>query len=84
LRALYKAQEGHELEILILSDHGNNHAGVGQRVEIRTFLKNAGYRITNSIVYPKDVVLPTVGIESWWKFIMRPPKPKPSCNCSRI
>jgi hypothetical protein len=65
LRALYQAQEGHELEILILSDHGNNHAGVGQRVEIRTFLKNAGYRITNSIVYPKDIILPTVGIESW-------------------
>ncbi len=65
LRALYKAREGHELEILILSDHGNNHAGVGQRVEIRTFLKNAGYRITNSITNPKDVVLPTAGIESW-------------------
>jgi hypothetical protein len=65
LRAVYQAREGHELEILILSDHGNNHAGVGQRVEIRTFLKNAGYRITNSIVYPKDIVLPTVGIESW-------------------
>jgi hypothetical protein len=65
LRARYKAQEGHELEILILSDHGNNHAGVGQRVEVRTFLKNAGYRITNSIANPKDVVLPTVGIESW-------------------
>jgi hypothetical protein len=65
LRAIYKAREGHDLEILILSDHGNNHAGVGQRVEIRTFLKNAGYRITNSIVNPKDVVLPTTGIESW-------------------
>jgi len=65
LRALYKAREGHELEILILSDHGNNHAGVGQRIEIRTFLKKAGYQITNSIVNPKDVVLPTTGIESW-------------------
>ena len=65
LRAIYKAREGHDLEILILSDHGNNHAGVGQRVEIRTFLKNAGYRVTNSIVNPKDVVLPTTGIESW-------------------
>ena len=65
LRAIYQAREGHDLEILILSDHGNNHAGVGQRVEIRSFLKNAGYRVTNSIVYPKDIVLPTVGIESW-------------------
>ena len=65
LRALYKAREGHDLEILILSDHGNNHAGVGRRVEIQSFLENAGCRITNSIVYPKDVVLPTTGIESW-------------------
>ncbi|MGO8927266.1 MAG: alkaline phosphatase family protein [Limisphaerales bacterium] len=65
LRARYKAQEGRELEILILSDHGNNHAGPAKRVEIRTFLKKAGYRITNSILGPKDVVLPTVGVESW-------------------
>ena len=65
LRVLYKAREGRDLEILILSDHGNNHAGVGQRIEIRTFLKNAGYRITNSIMSPKDIVLPTAGIESW-------------------
>jgi Type I phosphodiesterase / nucleotide pyrophosphatase len=65
LRALYKAREGHDLEILILSDHGNNHAGVGRRIEIQTFLKNAGYRITNSIVNSRDVVLPTTGIESW-------------------
>jgi hypothetical protein len=65
LRALYKAREGRELEILILSDHGSNHAGVGQRVEIRAFLKKAGYRIAKFIVNPKDVVLPTTGIESW-------------------
>jgi hypothetical protein len=65
LRARYKAQEGRELEILILSDHGNNHAGPAKRVEIRTFLKRVGYRITKSILEPKDVVLPTVGIESW-------------------
>jgi hypothetical protein len=65
LRALYKAREGRDLEILILSDHGNNHAGVGQRIEIQTFLNKAGYRITKSIQNPKDVVLPLAGIESW-------------------
>jgi hypothetical protein len=65
LRALYKAREGRDLEILILSDHGNNHAGVGQRIEIQTFLTKAGYRITKSIVNPKDIVLPMAGIESW-------------------
>jgi hypothetical protein len=65
MRARYRAQEGHDLQILILSDHGHNHAGPGKRVEIRAFLKNAGYQITESIKNPKDVVLPTTGIESW-------------------
>jgi len=65
LRAHYRAREGRDLEILILSDHGNNHAGAGQRVEVRSFLRKAGYRITKSIQKPKDIVLPTVGIESW-------------------
>ena len=53
LRATYRAREGRELEILILSDHGNNHAGPAKRVEIRTFLKRAGYRLTKSIPGPE-------------------------------
>jgi hypothetical protein len=65
LRRTYRATEGRELEILILSDHGNNHAGPAERVEIQTFLKRAGYRVAKSIRDPKDVVLPTAGIESW-------------------
>ena len=65
LRADYKKREGRDLEIVILSDHGNNHAGRGKRVEIRAFLTKAGYRITKSLEDPKDVVLPTTGIESW-------------------
>lgn len=65
LRARYRAQEGRDLQIVILSDHGHNHAGPGQRVEIQSFLKKAGYRIAQSIVNPKDVVIPTAGIETW-------------------
>lgn len=65
LRATYKAREGRELEILILSDHGNNHAGSGKRVPIRSFLKKSGYQITSAIHGSKDIVLPTAGMESW-------------------
>ena len=65
LRADYKAREGRDLEILMLSDHGNNHAGAGQRVRIRSFLEDAGYRVAKSIVDSNDVVLPTCGIQSW-------------------
>jgi hypothetical protein len=65
LRARYKAREGRELEILVLSDHGSNHAGPAKRVPVRAFLKQAGYRITKSIRDLKDIVLPTAGIETW-------------------
>ena len=65
LRARYKALEGRDLQIVILSDHGHNHAGPGRRVKIQAFLEKAGYQIAQSIANPKDVVLPTAGIESW-------------------
>jgi hypothetical protein len=65
LRVRYRAREGRDLEILLLSDHGNNHAGPGKRVQVRALLKKAGYRITQSISTSRDVVLPTAGIESW-------------------
>jgi len=65
LRARYRAKEGRDLQIVILSDHGHNHAGRGKRVEVRAFLEKAGYRIAQSITSSKDVVLPTVGIETW-------------------
>lgn len=61
----YQASEGRNLEILILSDHGNNRAGAGKRVPIRAFLKHAGYRVTDGIRSAKDIVLPTVGIQCW-------------------
>jgi len=65
LRADYKAQTGHDLEIVILSDHGHNHAGRGLRVRDGEFLKHAGYHVGKTIAGPKDVVLPIVGIEDW-------------------
>ncbi|MDB6067190.1 MAG: hypothetical protein JWR26_3398 [Pedosphaera sp.] len=74
LRARYKAREGRDLEILILSDHGNNHAGPGKRVKIRAFLERSGYRVAKSIVKPNDVVLPTCGIESWVEIHNSPPE----------
>ncbi|HEV8544337.1 MAG TPA: alkaline phosphatase family protein, partial [Verrucomicrobiae bacterium] len=65
LRATYRAREGRELQVLILSDHGNDRAGGGKRIGIRRFLKKHGYRVAKIIAGPKDVVLPTAGIESW-------------------
>lgn len=65
LRAAYRAENGRDLEIVLLSDHGHNHAGRGKRVEIEAFLKNHDYHVCKAIHGPEDVVLPTVGVESW-------------------
>src|SRR5262249_10019287 len=62
LRAIYRAREGRELEILILSDHGNDGAGRAKRIGIKSFLKKYGYRVTKTISDQMDVVLPTAGI----------------------
>lgn len=65
VRAQYKAAEGRDLQIAIVSDHGHNHAGRGERVQVKGFLEKAGYRMTRSIHDSRDVVLPTSGIEDW-------------------
>ena len=70
----YQASEGRKLELLILSDHGNNHAGAGKRLPIRAFLEDAGYRVTDGIHRAKDVVLPTVGIQCWVELHCAPPE----------
>ncbi len=74
LREVYRTREGRELEILLLSDHGNNHAGGGKRIAVQSFLKHAGYHITKSLKEPNDVVLPTAGIESWIEIHNSPAK----------
>lgn len=65
MRARYRKMTGRDLQIVILSDHGHNHAGPGKRVLIRSFLEKAGYRIADSLACSNDVVLPTTGIETW-------------------
>lgn len=65
LQGQYRARTGHDLEILILSDHGNNHAGRGKRLPILRFLKEAGYHISTSIHDSHDVALPSAGIQTW-------------------
>jgi len=65
MRAQYQARQGHDLQIVILSDHGHNHAGRGIRARESAFLEQAGYHVAKSITSPRDVVLPIVGVENW-------------------
>jgi len=53
---------GRRLEILIVSDHGNNHRDQGKLVDLRERLKAAGFRVKRAIEGPKDVAFTTGGI----------------------
>ncbi|HTR41213.1 MAG TPA: alkaline phosphatase family protein [Pseudomonadales bacterium] len=74
MRARYRAQTGRDLQIVLLSDHGHNHAGRGERVQVVAYLESAGYNITRTIDGTKDVVLPTAGIEDWIEIHNDPPE----------
>jgi hypothetical protein len=65
MRAQYRSRVGRDLPIVILSDHGHNHAGRGIRAREKAFLERAGYRVATTIASPRDVVLPIVGVENW-------------------
>jgi hypothetical protein len=65
MRAEYQTREGRDLQVVILSDHGHNHAGRGIRARECAFLEQAGYHVANAINDPRDVVLPIVGVENW-------------------
>jgi hypothetical protein len=77
MRADYRARAGRDLEIVIVSDHGHNHAGRGIRVQDVAFLEQAGYHVTTAINGPKDVVLPVVGVESWVEVHCQPDTAEP-------
>ncbi len=51
IRTKYKAQTGHDLQILIISDHGHNHAGRGERVLVRPWFGKK--RFPDHAVHPK-------------------------------
>jgi hypothetical protein len=49
MRARYRAQTGRDLQILILSDHGHNHADAFKRVQVRIFWKRPGIGSPNPL-----------------------------------
>jgi hypothetical protein len=62
LRRRYRELAGRELEIALISDHGNNHEDKGLRVPFKAYLASHGYRVTDRIEEEKDVVFTCSGI----------------------
>lgn len=64
LRDLYFAAGG-KLRITLLSDHGNSleaPRSFGGAVPLRAFLAERGWRLTDSLRQPRDVVVPAYGL----------------------
>ena len=75
LRAIYRAREGKELEILILSDDGNNCAGNGKRIAVKGFLKSTATASGSLLPPRKTSSFPRPESNPGWKSIIRPLKP---------
>lgn len=61
LQLRYQKETGQKLEIIILSDHGNNFAIHGQRIKIKKYLKDNGWHLSKQLQNKTDVVLVSSG-----------------------
>ncbi len=62
MKRRYREETGDRLEILMVSDHGHNHVGNGQRLPIEEIFLANGFRKVTSLRNPGDVVYTTAGI----------------------
>lgn len=58
----YRRRTGHALEIVVLSDHGHNHATTAKFVPIERTLRAAGFRIAAELRAPNDVAFSVDGV----------------------
>ncbi|MEK7692407.1 MAG: alkaline phosphatase family protein, partial [Bdellovibrionota bacterium] len=72
MQAKYKAVTGRDLEIALMSDHGNNHANQGKLTNLKENLRDHGFEIGSHIVGPKDVAFTTGGILTSASVFMKP------------
>ncbi len=62
LRTSYRERTGRELEIVLLSDHGNNHVSGAKFLPIEKALSARGFRIAESLRATTDVAFSVDGV----------------------
>lgn len=58
----YRARTGSELELVVVSDHGNNGRWNASTVDLSEFLRRHGYHAARRLAGPRDVVFSTDGV----------------------
>ena len=68
----YRARTGAELELVLVSDHGNNGRWRAENLDLQQFLRNRGYNPSDKVAGPKDVVFSTDGVTTGVGVFARP------------
>lgn len=77
LQEEYRRKTGRKLEIALISDHGNDDSRNGKRVEVIELLTRRGFRATDSLNSPKDVVVLLEGILNAFEVFTAPEDVRP-------
>ncbi len=62
LLTVYRRRTGRELEVVLISDHGNNHVNNARFVPIEKTLRAQGFRIAEALQSPMDVAFSVDGL----------------------
>ena len=72
LEAEYRARTGRDLEIVVLSDHGNNHVSGAKFVPIEKTLRARGFRIAAEVRASTDVAFSVDGVTTGFGVFCHP------------
>jgi hypothetical protein len=72
LQRLHLETHGRPLDLVLLSDHGNTAQKVRHCSGLRRMLRDAGFRVTQRLERPGDVVAPTYGVVSYGVLFLDP------------
>lgn len=61
LQSAYRQRTGKKLEIVLISDHGNNLVRRGKNIGVRQFLKKSGFKIRKKVKTEHDVAMTIAG-----------------------
>lgn len=68
----YRGQTGTDLEVVLLSDHGNNQRGDAEAIDMARFLEDRGYRARDVLRGPHEVIFTTDGVTTGLGLFVQP------------
>ena len=77
---LYRHRTGTDLELVLVSDHGNNQRWDAETIDLEQFLNDRGYRAGDKIARPAEVAFSTDGVTTGVGVFVGPREVEPLAN----